>query len=64
MASFAGAFAASHGPLLVREWESIPADQKQRLTKAFQELGKRLTAARPDVLVDGLARPLGELLPR
>ena len=51
MASFVGAFAASHGPLLVREWESIPADQQQRLTKAFQELGKRVTAARPDVLV-------------
>jgi len=51
VASFAGAFAASHGPLLVREWESIPADQKQRLTKAFQELGKRMSAARPDVLI-------------
>jgi len=51
VAEFAGAFAASHGPLLVREWESIPADQKQRLTRAFQELGKRMSAARPDVLV-------------
>ena len=51
MASFAGAFAASHGPLLVREWESVPADQKQRLTRAFQELGKRVSAARADVLV-------------
>jgi aromatic ring-opening dioxygenase catalytic subunit (LigB family) len=51
VASFAGAFAASHGPLLVREWESVPADQKQRLTRAFQELGKRVSAARADVLV-------------
>jgi len=49
--SFAGAFAASHGPLLVREWESVPAEQKQRLTRAFQELGKRVSAARADVLV-------------
>src|ERR1041385_8608948 len=24
MASFAGAFAASHGPLLIREWEAVP----------------------------------------
>jgi len=51
VAEFAGAFASSHGPLLVREWESIPADQKDRLTKAFRELGKRMNAARPDVLV-------------
>ena len=51
MASFAGAFAASHGPLLVREWESVPSDQKQRLTHAFHELGRRVKAANPDVLV-------------
>ena len=51
MASFVGAFAASHGPLLVREWDSIPADQRQRLTRAFQELGRRVKAADPDVLV-------------
>jgi len=51
VASFAGAFASSHGPLLVREWESIPADQRQRLTHAFQELGRRVKAANPDVLV-------------
>ena len=51
MASFAGAFAASHGPLLVREWESVPADQKARLGAAFKELGKRMKKAAPDVLV-------------
>ena len=51
MASFAGAFASSHGPLLVREWDSIPQDEKLRLEKAFRELGRRVTAARPDVLV-------------
>ena len=51
MASFAGAFAASHGPLLVREWDAVPADQKTRLEKAFRELGKRMKAAKPDVLV-------------
>ena len=49
MASFAGAFAASHGPLIVREWNSIP--ERSRLEKAFQELGRRVSAARPDVLV-------------
>jgi len=51
VASFAGAFASSHGPLLVREWESVPAQQKERLTGAFRELGKRMRAAAPDVLV-------------
>jgi len=48
---FVGSFAASHGPLLVREWEAVPADQKDRLTKAFQTLGRKLGAAQPDVLV-------------
>src|SRR5258706_3039809 len=51
MASFAGAFAASHGPLLVREWESVPADQKARLTAAYQELGNRVGKSAADVLV-------------
>lgn len=51
MAELVGAYAASHGPLLVRAWEAIPADQKKRLSFAYQELGRRLTAANPDVLV-------------
>ena len=51
MARLVGAFAASHGPLLVREWNAIPADQKQRLTAAFRSLGKRLAQAKADVIV-------------
>ena len=51
MASFAGAFAASHGPLLIREWEAVPPGEKSRLKSAFEELGRRLKAARPDVLI-------------
>jgi aromatic ring-opening dioxygenase catalytic subunit (LigB family) len=51
MASFAGAFAASHGPLLIREWEAVPPAEKSRLKSAFEELGRRLKAARPDVLI-------------
>jgi aromatic ring-opening dioxygenase catalytic subunit (LigB family) len=51
VASFAGAFAASHGPLIVREWEAVPADHQARLTKAYRELGKRVSAAKADVLV-------------
>jgi aromatic ring-opening dioxygenase catalytic subunit (LigB family) len=51
MGSLVGAFAASHGPLIVREWEAVPAAQKDRLSTAFRELGRRMTAAKPDVLV-------------
>ena len=51
MANFVGAFAASHGPLIVREWERVPAAQKKRMAAAYRELGKRLMAAKPDVLI-------------
>src|SRR5437773_12449656 len=51
MASLVGAFAASHGPLIIREWERVPAEQKKRMSAPYQELGRRLTAAKPDVLV-------------
>src|ERR1051325_3505007 len=51
MARLVAAYAASHGPLLIREWEAVPAEQKQRLSAAFAELGKRMRSARPDVLI-------------
>ena len=51
MSELAGAFAASHGPLLIREWEAIPRDQKDRLSKAFLELGRRIEQAKVDVIV-------------
>ena len=51
MAELAGAFAASHGPLIIREWERVPAEQQARMSAAFGELGKRLARARADVLV-------------
>jgi aromatic ring-opening dioxygenase catalytic subunit (LigB family) len=51
MADLAGVFAASHGPLLIREWEAVPPQQKQRLEKAFRTLGERMAQARPDLLV-------------
>ena len=52
MAELAGVFASSHGPLLVREWDAVPENQKSRLTAAFHEVGKRLKAARPDVIIE------------
>jgi len=51
MASLVGAFAASHGPLIVREWDAVPPEQKSRMSAAFRELGRRLMAAKPDVLI-------------
>ena len=51
MASLVGAFATSHGPLLVREWQAVPDEQKQRLSAAFRELGKRVSGAKPDVII-------------
>lgn len=51
MAELVGAFAASHGPLIIREWGRVPDEQKARMSAGFRELGKRLAAARADVLV-------------
>ncbi len=51
MASFAGAFAASHGPLIIREWQRVPVEQQRRMSAAYRELGRRLTAAEADVLI-------------
>ena len=52
MAELVGCFAASHGPLLVRDWARVPEAEKTRLTAAFRELGRRMDAARPDVLIE------------
>src|ERR1044072_8501650 len=51
MAELVGAFAASHGPLIVREWDSVPAERKPRMTADFRELGRRVMAARADVII-------------
>ncbi|HEX7052961.1 MAG TPA: 2,3-dihydroxyphenylpropionate 1,2-dioxygenase [Burkholderiales bacterium] len=51
MAELVGAFACSHGPLIIREWQRVPAEQKARMAAGFRELASRLEAARPDVLV-------------
>src|SRR3954466_8586173 len=51
MASLVGAFAASHGPLIVREWENVPPEQKKRMSEGFRELGRRIVAAKADVII-------------
>ena len=52
MAELVGVFAASHGPLLIREWEAIPSGEQARLASAFGELGGRISRLDPDVIVE------------
>jgi aromatic ring-opening dioxygenase catalytic subunit (LigB family) len=51
MAELVGIYAVSHGPLIVRNWDELPAATRATLNSAFGELGRRITAARPDVLI-------------
>ena len=51
MAELVGAYAASHGPLIARDWHKLPPVPKDRLAAAYRELGRRLAAARPDAIV-------------
>src|SRR5262249_44038640 len=51
MASLVGVFAASHGPIIARDWETMPRDHRDKLAAAFDELGLRLKGCQPDVLV-------------
>jgi aromatic ring-opening dioxygenase catalytic subunit (LigB family) len=52
MAELVGVFAASHGPMIVRSWPALAPAPKNSLTLAFTELGRRIKAARPDVLIE------------
>ncbi len=51
MAELVGAFAASHAPLIARDWSILPSERKEQITHAFRELGRRVAASRPDVLI-------------
>jgi aromatic ring-opening dioxygenase catalytic subunit (LigB family) len=51
MAELVGVFAASHAPLIARDWEKLPAASRDIITADFRELGRRLAAAKPDALV-------------
>ena len=52
MAELAGVFASSHAPLVIRGWKDISAPNQQSLKQAYDELGRRMKAARPDVIVE------------
>jgi aromatic ring-opening dioxygenase catalytic subunit (LigB family) len=51
MASLVGVFAASHGPLIARDWATMPAHRREHFRTTFREMGRRLEGARPDILV-------------
>jgi aromatic ring-opening dioxygenase catalytic subunit (LigB family) len=51
MASLVGAFAASHGPIIARDWDKLAPDHRARLQSAFDELARRYLACRPDILI-------------
>lgn len=51
MAELAGIYAASHGPMIVRNWDVLTSAERESLNGAFDELGRRIRAARPDALV-------------
>src|SRR6266702_3699758 len=52
MAELVGVFASSHAPLIIRGWKDVRPANQQDLTRALTELGRRIRAARPDVLVE------------
>jgi aromatic ring-opening dioxygenase catalytic subunit (LigB family) len=52
MAELAGVFACSHGPMIVRSWPTLAPAWKQSITAGFSEIGRRIKAARPDVLIE------------
>ena len=52
MAELVGAFAASHAPLIARDWHLLSPGRQQEITTAYRELGRRLAAVRPDVIIE------------
>ncbi len=51
MAELVGSFAASHAPLIAREWATLTDETRGIVIASYRELGKRLMWARPDILV-------------
>lgn len=52
MAEFVGAFAASHAPLIARDWDLFPDELRARLSASFARVGERIAAARPDIIIE------------
>jgi aromatic ring-opening dioxygenase catalytic subunit (LigB family) len=51
MAELVEVLAASHAPLIARDWPKLPRHHQERLTAAFRALGARLDRAKADVLI-------------
>jgi aromatic ring-opening dioxygenase catalytic subunit (LigB family) len=51
VADLVGVFAASHGPMIAREWENLPGRVREQLTASFGELGRRIKNVQADVLI-------------
>jgi hypothetical protein len=51
MAKLVGVFAASHGPMIAREWDTLSPPTRAEVTKGFERTGQRLIATKPDLLV-------------
>lgn len=52
MAKIVACYAASHAPLVARDWHLLPTPVKTRLSAAYRELGRLMTEAKPDVIVE------------
>jgi aromatic ring-opening dioxygenase catalytic subunit (LigB family) len=51
MAVLAGIYAASHGPLIVRNWDQVTPAHREVLNAGFSDLGRRIRSDRLDALV-------------
>lgn len=51
MAKLVGSFAAGHAPNVARLWEGMKAESREWLTKHYDEMGRRIKALEPDVLI-------------
>jgi aromatic ring-opening dioxygenase catalytic subunit (LigB family) len=51
MAELAGVYAASHGPMIVRNWDKLTAKEQASIDGGFAGLGRRIAAARLDALI-------------
>ena len=51
MAELVGIYAASHGPMIVRNWDKLTPAEQASIDGGFFEIGRRIAQARPDALV-------------
>ncbi|MGY9019367.1 MAG: DODA-type extradiol aromatic ring-opening family dioxygenase [Alphaproteobacteria bacterium] len=51
MAKLVGSFAAGHAPNVARLWDTMSGESREWLTSHYDEMGRRLKALEPDVLI-------------